>query len=492
MKIDPQDLKLAQIVFKRKLDFLCTKVLWANQAQKAWAPFHDELKLLLKRPTKKKLILLPRNHLKSAVVTQAWSIQKMLDNPNIRILISCNTWENSRKFLGAIQKYLIQSALGAYFGDFVSPHWNQDECTVAQRNQILVAPTWATTGTEKQQTSQHYDLIIHDDLVDEENSRTPELREKTKQVYRNSWDLLEPGGEMVVMGTRKHQDDLYADIMEEGGWDTLIKEAYTDQTRQAVIFPEKFTLDKLAELRKIKGPYYFAAEYLNNPIAEEAADFRKEMVRYYQPGTPHPHSLYLTIDPAISLSRDADYTAMVVAGMFHDRRIRVVDRLHSKFMPGDLVNAIFDLVKKWRLHRVGIETFAFQKTLKYDIQRQQRERGLFFRVDELGKRHTGRGEPILSKEARIRRLQPYFEQGLVEVRSDMQDLVDELLAFPRGKHDDLIDALSYQLDYLVPSVVGVRRDAEIAEGTMAWWVKNKMPEAKLSIYDKFFSDVRIQ
>ena len=176
--------------------------------------------------------------------------------------------------------------------------------------------------------------------------------------------------------------------------------------------------------------------------------------------------------------------------MFSNRIIRVVDYVRKRMVPSDLVDCVFDLVKKWRLHRVGIETFAFQKTLKYDIQRQQRERGIFFSIDELGKRHSGRGEQVLSKEARIRRLQPYFEQGLVEIRSDMSELRYELLSFPRGKHDDLIDALSYQLDYLVPSVGAGARTPVLAEGTMGWWVKNKMPEPRMSIYDKFFQDVR--
>lgn len=489
MKFPARDLEKGRILCQKRLWFLCQQVLWANQAQKDWAPVHSELEAHLNLPGKNKLILLPRNHLKSAVVTQAWTIQQMLINPEIRILISCNTWENARKFLGAIEKYLAQSYLQMLFGSFISPHWNQDECTVRQRRQILVAPTWATTGTEKQQTSQHYDLIVNDDLVDEENSRTPELREKVKQVYRNSWDLLEPGGRMVVMGTRKHQDDLYSEILEESGWDKMVRQAYTDETRTQVIFPQKFTLETLQNLRKVKGPYYFAAEYLNNPIDEDAADFRKEWIQTYDPTTPHPASLYLTIDPALSLSRDADYTAMVVAGMFSNRRIRVVDYLHQRLVPSELVDRVFDLVKKWRLHRVGIETFAFQKTLKYDIQSEQRKRGVFFAIDELGKRHTGRGEPILSKEARIRRLQPYFEQGLVEIRKDMESLVDELLAFPRGKHDDLIDALSYQLDYLVPSAGTTKAQPSLVEGSMGWWVKNKLPQPSMSIYDRFFSDV---
>ncbi len=233
-----------------------------------------------------------------------------------------------------------------------------------------------------------------------------------------------------------------------------------------------------------KGAYEFAAQYLNNPVDPEASDFKLNQVKFYDPTTAHPGSLYLTIDPAVSLSTDADYSAFVVAGMYRDRRIRVVDRVRRRVVPSDLVEVIFDLVKKWRLHRVGIETFAFQKTLKYDIQTQQRRRGTFFSIDELGKRHAGRGEAVLSKEARIRRLQPYFEQGLVEIRGDMSDLQDELLAFPRGKHDDLLDALSYQLDYLVPSESPSPKSEDLTHGSMAWWLK-KIPETHQSIYDRF-------
>lgn len=484
-----------KLACQTNLKFLCQNVLWANQNQKDWAPVHEELKWWLKRQTKRKLILLPRNHLKSAVVTKAWTIQQVLKDHDLRVLIASDTWDNASKFLGSIQKFLVRSALSAVYGNFVGDLWTKDECTIRQRRQILDAPTWATTGIEKEQTSQHYDLIILDDIVARDNCGSKELREKVKQYYRDALDWLEPGGRIVVIGTRWHQDDLYGMLMEEGsGFDTFFRQVYTDENETEVIFPQKFTLDYLKELRKPvslggKGAYEFAAQYKNNPIDQEAADFKHQWIKYFDGGTAHPTSLYLTIDPALSLSRDADYTAMVVAGMFPNRRIRVVDRVRVRVVPSDLVENVFRLVSKWRLHRVGIETFAFQKTLKYEIIRQQRERGVFFSIDELGKRHTGRGEPALSKEARIRRLQPYFEQGLVEIRSDMSDLCDELLAFPRGKHDDLIDALSYQLDYLVPSLAG-ETPAQEVEGTMGWWIKNKMPETKMAVYDRFFSDMK--
>ena len=244
----------------------------------------------------------------------------------------------------------------------------------------------------------------------------------------------------------------------------------------------------LDQLRKTKGPYEFSSQYKNNPIDESAADFKKSWIRVYPPGTEIPSSLYLTVDPALSLSRDADPSGLIVAGQTPARIIRVVDYVHLRLMPHELVDKIFELVEKWHLLRIGVETFAFQKTLKYDIQAEQRRRNRFFSIDELGSRRGGK-EPLLTKEARIRRLQPYFEQGLVEIRSDMKEIENELLAFPRGRHDDLLDALSYQLDYLIPSYPG-SRPKEILPGSYADILKKHLNAASGSVYERFLEDLK--
>src|SRR5258707_1212303 len=87
---------------KRSLKFLCRDIL----GMKDWAPVHDELQGFLQTSGPFKLIELPRGHLKSSIVTKGWSIQQALIHPDIRILLANNTWDNSRKFLRSIQKWL--------------------------------------------------------------------------------------------------------------------------------------------------------------------------------------------------------------------------------------------------------------------------------------------------------------------------------------------------------------------------------------------------
>lgn len=440
-KLTDEELALIQRKCQESLQFLCKSLLWRFKPAnlKMWGNVHTELESFLNHDSRRKHVELARGHLKSEIVTKCWAIQQMLRDPNIRILIANATWDNARKFLRSIQQYIGQGQLlEQYFGRFVSAQWNQDECTIRQRTVISDAPTFATGGLEKEQTGQHYDIIILDDLVARENVQTPEQREKVKQYYRDCFALLEPGGTLVVVGTRWHQDDLYSMILEDKTFDLFIRSVYRDTHQKELEFPEKFSLAQLDDMRRPEqmGSYHFAAQMMNNPVDPSTADFKEEWIRTFELGSKMPSSLYMTVDPAASLSRDADYTAMVVAGQFEDKRIRVVDYFHGRVTPDQLIDELFKLVVKWNLHRVGVESFAFQKTLQYGFKNEMHKRGIFFSIDEVGKKGAIK-EHWMSKEARIRRLVPYFEQGMVEIRPDMHALKNELLSFPRGRHDDL-------------------------------------------------------
>ena len=114
----------------------------------------------------------------------------------------------------------------------------------------------------------------------------------------------------------------------------------------------------------------------------------------------------------------------------------------------------------------------------------------YFQVDEIKKMRGPNGERREVKEARIRSLQPLFEQGLIEIRRDMTDLVDELLTFPRGKHDDLIDSLGLALDKLLPSSETTPVQ-EIKEGTMGALMKRIENRLSGEDYEEFMRDLKV-
>jgi predicted phage terminase large subunit-like protein len=478
---------------KTRLKFLCRDVLgfkdWSKNEN-----LHDKIEKFMDKPDKFKLVLIPRDHLKSTIITKGWSIQQMLRNPDVRILLANNTWDNARNFLQSIEGYLANgNVLAQLFGTFISPRWNKDDCVIRQRKTISDAPTIATTGLEKEQTSQHYDIIIADDLVARENVKTKEQREKVKDYISSLYALLEPQGMMVIVGTRWSKDDAYEDLINDGTWDVLRMDAFDgDALKTKVLFPEKFSLDKLQDLRKKLRPYLFSCWYMNDPIAPEASDFSEEWVRYWEAGTKHPTNLYLMVDPAISLGKDADYSAGTVSGKLPNGVVRVVDFFRKRVVPSQLVEEIFSMVRKWRGQgyyiRVGVENFTL-KTIKTDLVNRMKDEKFWFQVDEIKKMRGPNGEKSEVKEARIRSMQPLFEQGLIEIRRDMTDFVDELLTFPRGKHDDLIDSLSLAIDKLLPS--GETHPVqEVREGTMGALMKRMESRLCGTDYEEFMKDLR--
>src|ERR1700753_2971804 len=125
-RISNSDLDGPRIACLKSLKFLARDVFTAP-----WGKIHDDLEMFLKRPSKRKLIMFPRGHLKTMVVTKAWTIKQALNNPNIRISIANATWDSSRKFLGSIKSYLkTGNVMSQLFGVFESTNWNVDECTI--------------------------------------------------------------------------------------------------------------------------------------------------------------------------------------------------------------------------------------------------------------------------------------------------------------------------------------------------------------------------
>ncbi len=208
-------IKALQNACKTDLRFLCKNVLgmmdWEDE-------LHGSLAKELEEAESRKLFLMPRGHLKSSIITVGWAIQQILRDPNIRILITNAVWDKARAFLNQISGYLTdKSALSQIFGIFQTAdmRWTRDEIEISQKKlRTVKEPTISTAGLEKSLTGYHYDLIIHDDLVDKENVTTKEQIEKVKGFYRNSLPLLDPGGRIVVIGTRWVIGDLYQELIE--------------------------------------------------------------------------------------------------------------------------------------------------------------------------------------------------------------------------------------------------------------------------------------
>lgn len=463
---------------RRSLSFLCKEFL----GYRDWDKVHDDLEVFLARPSRKKALLLPRGHLKSTIVTVGLTIQTILRNPNCRVLIGNQIWDMSRTFLREIKGQLENSQLKYLFGDFISAKWNEDMIIVRQRTKPLKEPTVLTTGVEAETTGGHFDLIILDDLTGLQNSQTPEQREKTKRFRRSMINLLEPGGMLIEIGTRWHLDDTFSVIFEKElkYYDVMVRKVVECGK---VIFPKHFAkkfderrkdwvrteddgcMDYIQHLRDSMPIDEFLAQYENNPISSENQSFKQEMFKYW---SKKPDGLYvgMAVDLAISQRTEADYTAITLMGMDKEWNVYVLDYIRGHWGPQAILDNIFQMQSRWKPYVVGMEVNGFQRTLKEAVEMEQRARKQYFGVTEI---RTG---PERSKESRIKSLEPFYRQGKVHHAAWMKgkDMETELLTFPKGRHDDIIDSMAMCLPLLSPGV-GLPASQNVQEYSFDWWMR---------------------
>lgn len=405
--------------------------------------------------TKKLLILLPRGTYKSSVVTVGLTSWLIAKNPQNRIMIANATYPMAVQFLGQIKNHLSRNTkFQEIFGNYATnaDQWREDKVFLERTDSFhQKEATVSAFGMGGNLVGSHFDYGILDDVVARENIGTKDQIEKTKNFYKDVLDLLDasPGGHkrMVIVGTSWHWDDLYSWIQSKDS--ELLKDfavlrlpAYEGEWGKGkLLFPAKLNWKTLKNLKEQQGSAHFEGQYMLNPIAEEDQTFRGPFKRYEQTDLRNlPMRYFFAVDPALSESKQADFSAMVCVGVDKDNTWYIVDIWRRKVQPKDLIDQIFIWAQKWKPVSIGLETTAYQRMLQYEINDQMKKRGHFIPIKEL--KHVDQ-----SKEDRIRGLQPRYEVGNIlhpdpRAIPDIVYLEDELLRFPKGAKDDTIDALA--------------------------------------------------
>ena len=175
---------------------------------------HDKIIHALESKTKRKMIVVPRGCFKSSIGVVGFSIFCLLNNPDLRILIDSEIYDNSKNFIREIRGKLESPKMITLFGDFKSNQWAEGSITIKQRTKVLKESSITASGVNTGKTGQHYDIIIHDDLNSNKNSQTKEMRDKVIEHYKLNTSILEPEGTMVLIGTRYSADDCIGWVLE--------------------------------------------------------------------------------------------------------------------------------------------------------------------------------------------------------------------------------------------------------------------------------------
>lgn len=435
------------------------------------------------------LLLLPRAHMKSHCVA-VWCAWWITVHPETTILYLSATSTLAEAQLYAIKNILTSQQYRLYWPEMVKEDEGKREkwSTVAiavdhpQRKREGVRDmTVVTAGLTTNTTGLHADIIVADDVVVPDNAYTEEGRRKVSAAMSQMASILNTGGMVKACGTRYHPADQYSvwkeqtmPVFDDEGiqtdtipiWNIMERVVETNGKflwpRSAREDGKMFGFDQ-RELARISAMYtdrtQFYAQYYNDPNDPESNRLSDDRFQYYEQSFVKQQSgfwyykdkklnIYAAIDFAYSLSKKADYTAIVCIGVDRDNNVYIldIDRFKTDKI-AEYYDRILYMHTKWEFRKLRAEVTAAQSIIVNDLKDKFRENGVFISVDaHRPNRHQG------TKEERIAAvLEPRYEDmKMWHYKGGYTPALEEELILARPRHDDLKDCLASVVEIANP------------------------------------------
>jgi predicted phage terminase large subunit-like protein len=312
------------------------------------------------------------------------------------------------------------------------------------------------------------DLIIVDDPIKASDALSVAGRRQVAEFYDNTlYTRLnnKQTGSIVIIMQRPHQDDLVGHVLDKDEWEVVSIPAIEAEDRAyqlsdrgghdyyraagEVLLPNREPRAILEQIRRSLGSLTFSAQYQQMPVPPEGNIVKREWLRFYEKA---PATFDLTIaswDTASTLSEGADYSVGTVWGM-KGLDFYLLDLVRGRFEVPELRREVVRLSKAWRADQTVIEDTDIGRAITQDLRRSGEYRAIL-------------RKPRFDKQARFLAQSARFEAGQVHVPREASWLagwLEELLAFPNGRHDDQVDSTSQALHYLSGRALPAERDRE--------------------------------
>jgi predicted phage terminase large subunit-like protein len=300
-------------------------------------------------------------------------------------------------------------------------------------------------------------LLILDDPLNALDAHSERARESLKQWYANT--LLsrldnKADDAIIVVTQRLHVDDLVGHLHEQGGWTELSLPAIAEVEQLVPLGPDRVHHRKVGELlhperepawaledlKRTMGSVDFAAQFQQEPIAAGGNLVKWDWFTPYDqpPRWERGDKLIVSWDTAMSAGELCDYSACVVLQVKGETAY-LLDLMRDRLEYPDLRRKVIEVHRRWRSvtssYALLIENKGSGMSLIQELQREG------IRAIEV----KPEGDKVMRMNAHTAKL----EAGYVHIprrASWLDEFRKELMAFPVGKYDDQVDALSQALD----------------------------------------------
>jgi hypothetical protein len=391
------------------------------------------------------ILCVPPRHGKSEEATinfPAWYLGR---NPTLEVITSSYSADLAHDFGRKTRRLVSAPIYQSIFGISLA-----SEQKAVDKWQTSKGGTYTSTGVGGAITGRGANLLIIDDpLKNREDANSITIRNKQWDWFTSTaYTRLEPGGVVVLILTRWHLDDLAGRI--------LVHEELSKRTKLIVfpaiatddeqyrrkgdyLWPTRYAPEEYESIKQAIGPYDWSALYQQSPILSENQEFRNDWFKHRDRAEIDRLNTrsFLTIDTAYSQRDGADYIG-VTENYIDQQNNWNIAAYRVRFNPADLVNFLFTIQDKRNFEKIGIEKTAFTEGLKPFLDEEMRKRNRFLPIVALEHKQ-------IAKETRIRGLIPRYASGSVyHIKGECAHLEEEMLQFPLGAHDDVLDSLAYQ------------------------------------------------
>lgn len=441
-------------------------------------PFHRKLWAVACSSAPLVAIAAPRGHAKSTAITHVYTLACLCFREKDHILIVSDTEGQAVNFLQDIKREFEENELLREAFGFVC--WVKD----AEREAIgrwddgsefrLLAAGSGQKLRGMKWRNKRPNLIIGDDLENDELVMNDERRAKFREwVFKALLPSGSKNAHVRFVGTILHLDSMLERLMPneqdpstvieplvtystnpERSWVSLKFRAHPGPTDYSeLLWKEQYSEERLKQIRETyveQGfPEGYAQEYLNNPIDDSLAYFRKDdfvalpeeaRVANARVEGNEPEEFYAAIDMAISTANSRAYTVIAVCGLTPSGILRVRDIRRFRGDSLDIIEEMFAVQAAWKpeifvVEKENIST-AIGPILSTEMMKPSRP---FIRLEEV----TPHSQ---DKPKRARPLQYRHRAHMIQYDTGAEwypALQQEMMHFPRGKYQDQVDALAW-------------------------------------------------
>lgn len=411
---------------------------------------------------RKLMVTLPPRHGKSEICSiqfPAWYLGK---HPDKEVIAASYNADLAVEF-GKKTRNLVKTRL---FQNVFRDVKLSEDSTAAGKWNTNSAGAYLAVGVGGGMTGRGADCLLVDDPTKDRAEAESETTQKAVwDWYRSTARTrLNPGGSQVLIQTRWTENDLAGRLLEEQGdewyhlnFPAIATEDELYRKEGEPLWPEikvgeevfGYSLEALREIERDVGPYDWSALYQQTPVDDASRKFKPTWLKPISAIEVAKMSTtnILTVDTAMSKKTTADYTGFC-DNSINKENFWFLRAWRARLNPYELVETIFSLYVRRRYSKIGIEKTTYTEGLRPYIEAEQRKRNIFLPIVELTHGST-------AKETRIEGLVPRYASGSVfHVEGECIDLEREMTTFPKGKHDDVLDATAYQLQLDEPKKTG--------------------------------------